>query len=162
MAKKAIYPGSFDPPTLGHLSVARRAAGVMDELEIVVVHNPNKKAMFEGRERVELWTQALQEFGLSGVKVSLLEGGLIASHAKEIGADAIIKGLRTAADLDYELQFANMNRDLSGIETFFFATEPAYSHISSSLVREVAALGGDVSAHVPQPVNRALIERLST
>ncbi|MEL0200634.1 MAG: pantetheine-phosphate adenylyltransferase [Aquiluna sp.] len=160
MAKKAIYPGSFDPPTLGHVSVARRAAGVMDELEIVVVHNPNKKALFDGNERVELWKQSLAEAGLGSVQVSLLDGGLLATHAKANGADAIIKGLRTAADLEYELQFANMNRDLAGIETFFFATEPAYSHISSSLVREVASLGGDVSAHVPQPVNQALIERL--
>lgn len=160
MAKKAIYPGSFDPPTLGHLSVARRAAGVMDELEIVVVHNPNKNAMFSAVERAELWEKSLSEAGLKSVKVSLLEGGLIASHAKSLGANAIIKGLRTAADLDYELQFANMNRDLSGIETFFFATEPAYSHISSSLVREVAALGGDVSAHVPNAVAESLAERL--
>lgn len=161
MAKKAIYPGSFDPPTLGHLSVARRAAGVMDQLEIVVVHNPNKSAMFSGPERVSLWEQSLQDAGLDGVKVSLLDGGLIATHAHVLGANAIIKGLRTAADLDYELQFANMNRDLSGIETFFFATEPAYSHISSSLVREVASLGGDVSAHVPGAVALKLAERLS-
>ena len=132
----------------------------MDELEVVVVHNPNKTAMFTGAERVVLWEDSLESAGLEGVKVSLLEGGLIASHAKALGANAIIKGLRTAADLDYELQFANMNRDLSGIETFFFATEPAYSHISSSLVREVASLGGDVSAHVPAPVAKALSSRL--
>ena len=132
----------------------------MDELEVVVVHNPNKTAMFTGAERVVLWEESLESAGLEGVKVSLLEGGLIASHAKALGANAIIKGLRTAADLDYELQFANMNRDLSGIETFFFATEPAYSHISSSLVREVASLGGDVSAHVPAPVAKALSSRL--
>jgi len=159
VAKKAIYPGSFDPPTLGHLSVVRRAAGVMDELE-VVVHNPNKNAMFSGDDRVKLWQESLAEAGLSKVRVSLLEGGLIAEHAVSLGANAIIKGLRTAEDLDYELQFANMNRDLSGIETFFFATEPAYSHISSSLVREVAALGGDVSAHVPGAVAMALSDRL--
>jgi len=116
--------------------------------------------MFTGAERVVLWEESLESAGLEGVKVSLLEGGLIASHAKALGANAIIKGLRTAADLDYELQFANMNRDLSGIETFFFATEPAYSHISSSLVREVASLGGDVSAHVPAPVAKALSSRL--
>ena len=132
----------------------------MDELEVVVVHNPNKTAMFTGVERVVLWEESLESAGLEGVKVSLLEGGLIASHAKSLGANAIIKGLRTAADLDYELQFANMNRDLSGIETFFFATEPAYSHISSSLVREVASLGGDVSAHVPAAVAKTLSSRL--
>ena len=160
MAKKAIYPGSFDPPTLGHLSVVRRAAGVMDELEILVVHNPSKSAMFSAEERVALWEQSLLEAGLGGVAVARLEGGLLANHALELGANAIIKGLRTAADLDYELQFANMNRDLSGIETFFFATEPAYSHISSSLVREVAALGGDVSGHVTNTVAQALKARL--
>lgn len=132
----------------------------MDELEIVVVHNPNKSAMFSGTERVSLWELSLEESGLDGVKVSLLDGGLIATHALELGANAIIKGLRTAADLDYELQFANMNRDLTGIETFFFATEPAFSHISSSLVREVASLGGDVSAHVPNAVAQKLAERL--
>lgn len=159
MAKIAIYPGSFDPITLGHLSVIRRAMGFCEKLIVLVVHNPNKKNLFTADERVELIKASLKELGLSGVEVSQSSSGLLANVAKDLGAQILIKGLRTAADLDYELQFASMNRDLTGIETIFLPTEPKYSQVSSSLIREVASLGGDVSQHVTESVKLALNAR---
>ena len=158
MTKIAIYPGSFDPVTLGHLSVARRAQVLCDELIVLVSHNPNKKGLFSLEQRIELWRESLKEQEISGVRVEALPAGLLADAAKQFGASAIVKGLRTSADLDYELQFVNMNRELSGIETVFLATEPKYSATSSSLIREVALLGGDVSSHVTAAVARALKE----
>ncbi len=159
MAKIAIYPGSFDPITLGHLSVIRRAMGLSEKLIVLVVHNPNKKNLFTADERVELIKASLKELGLSGVEVSQSSSGLLANVAKDLGAQILIKGLRTAADLDYELQFASMNRDLTGVETIFLPTEPKYGQVSSSLIREVASLGGDVSQHVTQSVKLALNAR---
>lgn len=159
MAKIAIYPGSFDPITLGHLSVIRRAMGFSEKLIVLVVHNPNKKNLFTADERVELIKASLKELGLSGVEVSQSSSGLLANVAKDLGAQILIKGLRTAADLDYELQFASMNRDLTGVETIFLPTEPKYSQVSSSLIREVASLGGDVSQHVTESVGQALNAR---
>ena len=158
MSKIAIYPGSFDPVTLGHLSVARRALAICDELIVLVSHNPNKQQLFSLPDRISLWRQSLAELGIEGVRVEALSTGLLVDAAKELGATVIVKGLRTAADLDYELQFVNMNRELSGIETVFLATEPGYSATSSSLIREVALLGGDVSSHVTSCVSRALAE----
>ena len=161
MANLAIYPGSFDPVTLGHLSVIKRASGIFDELEVIVVHNPKKKSLFSAKDRIELLRTSCDELGISGLKFSTLEGGLLATHAKKLKARAIIKGLRTSADLDYELQFASMNRELEAIETVFLATEPEYSQVSSSLIREVASLGGDVSKHVTSSVASALAKKLS-
>jgi pantetheine-phosphate adenylyltransferase len=156
----AIYPGSFDPVTLGHLSVIRRAKGISEKLIVLVSHNPNKKTLFSSQERINLIEQSLNELGLSGIEVRALEKGLLAEQAKSLGAQIIIKGLRTSADLDYELQFASMNRDLTSVETVFLPTEPQYSQISSSLIREVAALGGDVSSHVTKAVLKALAEKV--
>ena len=161
MAKIAIYPGSFDPITLGHLSVIRRAKSLSEKLIVLVVHNPGKKNLFTAEERVALIQASLKELGLTGIEVSQSNSGLLANVAKELGAEILIKGLRTAADLDYELQFASMNRDLTGVETVFLPTEPKYSQTSSSLIREVAALGGDVSQHVTESVRQALISRRS-
>ncbi|MFM1993419.1 MAG: pantetheine-phosphate adenylyltransferase [Actinomycetota bacterium] len=151
----AIYPGSFDPITLGHLSVIKRAQAFSD-LTVLVVHNPNKRSLFSVAERIELIEKSLMELGLDSVKVRSLQEGLLATEAKRLSAQIIIKGLRTAADLDYELQFASMNRDLTGVETVFLPTEPAFSQTSSSLIREVASLGGDVSKHVTKTVLEAL------
>lgn len=156
MATVAIYPGSFDPVTLGHLSVAKRAKSICDELIVLVAHNPNKNSLFSQEQRIELWQESLAELGITGIRVQALSSGLLADAAKELGASAIVKGLRTAADLDYELQFVNMNRELSGIETIFLATEPRFSATSSSLIREVALLGGDVSSHLTACVAEAL------
>ncbi|CAB4541627.1 MAG: pantetheine-phosphate adenylyltransferase [Actinobacteria bacterium] len=156
----AIYPGSFDPVTLGHLSVIRRAKGFSEKLIVLVSHNPSKKTLFSSQERISLIEQSLNELGLSGIEVRALDNGLLAEQAKSLGAQIIIKGLRTAADLDYELQFASMNRDLTKVETVFLPTEPQYSQISSSLIREVAVLGGDVSNHVTKAVSKALAEKV--
>jgi len=161
VAKIAIYPGSFDPITLGHLSAIRRAKSLAEKLIVLVVHNPGKKNLFTAEERVALIEASLKELGLTGIEVSQSNSGLLANVAKELGAEILIKGLRTAADLDYELQFASMNRDLTGVETVFLPTEPKYSQTSSSLIREVAALGGDVSQHVTESVRQALIARRS-
>lgn len=158
MNKIAVYPGSFDPVTLGHLSVASRAAAICDELVVLVSHNPNKHSLFSPEERIALWNQSLEELGIANVRVEALPNGLLADAAKKLGAEVIVKGLRTSADLDYELQFVNMNRELSGIETVFLATEPKYSATSSSLIREVALLGGDVYSHVTSCVAKALKE----
>lgn len=159
MAKIAIYPGSFDPITLGHLSVIRRAKGLSEKLIVLVVHNPSKKNLFTSQERVQLIEASLKELGLTGIEVRESSSGLLANIAKDLGAEILIKGLRTAADLDYELQFASMNRDLTGVETVFLPTEPIYSQTSSSLIREVASLGGDVSKHVTESVRQALSAR---
>lgn len=156
MSRIAIYPGSFDPVTLGHLSVASRAQSLCDELIVLVSNNPNKTSLFSQSERIALWEQSLAELGISNVSVRGLVRPLLADQARELGASAIVKGLRTSADLDYELQFVNMNRELSGIETVFLATEPKFSATSSSLIREVALLGGDVSTHVTRAVAEAL------
>ena len=155
----AIYPGSFDPVTLGHLSVIRRAQNLESQLIVLVVHNPNKKSLFTPAERVTLIEKSLDELGLGSITVKTLESGLLADEARRLEAKVIIKGLRTAADLDYELQFASMNRDLSGVETVFLPTEPAFSQTSSSLIREVSQLGGDVSKHVTKAVQQALQEK---
>lgn len=156
MSRIAIYPGSFDPVTLGHLSVASRAQSLCDELIVLVSTNPNKTPLFSQAERIALWEQSLAELGLPNVSVRGLVRPLLADQVRELGASAIVKGLRTSADLDYELQFVNMNRELSGIETVFLATEPKFSATSSSLIREVALLGGDVSTHVTRAVAEAL------
>lgn len=161
MAITAVYPGSFDPITLGHLSVIRRARGICDNLIVLVANNPNKKSLFSAAERVELIRQSLSELGIAGVAVEEISSGLLAQQAKAMGASIIVKGLRTSADLDYELQFASMNRDLTGLETVFLPTEPQFSQTSSSLIREVSSLGGDVSKHVTAVVNKALTARTS-
>ena len=157
MTQLAIYPGSFDPITLGHLSVLQRAAKVFESIERLLVHHPSKKPPVSLYERVELAKASLAEVGApTNIKVSTLESGLLVEHAKSLGAKAIIKGFRTARDIEYELPMSQVNRDLSGIETVFLAAEAGFGFVSSSLVREVASLGGDVSGYVTQAVAKAL------
>lgn len=161
MNSVAFYPGSFDPVTLGHLSVLGRAAKLFTSVEVLVVHNPNKKATFSSDERVQLIRSAIAELGLpSNISVSKLDSGLLVVHAQKLGAQALIKGFRTAADVEYEIPMAQVNRDLSGIETVFLPSEPGYGYVSSSLVREVASLGGDVERYLTPSVAKALRERL--
>ncbi len=149
MSKLAVYPGSFDPFTLGHLDVARRAAKLFGELQILVVHNPQKTGRFEIADRVVVIDGALAEAGLQNVSVRQLPTGLLSDYCKSVGADVIVKGIRSSSDVTSELPQAFVNRDLSGIETVYLPSDPALSHISSSLVRQVAELGGDISSYVP-------------
>lgn len=155
MSKHAVYPGSFDPLTLGHLDIIERAMDVVSRLTVVVVHNPSKAAFFTVAERVQMLTDALIERNLMGkVSVDSLESGLLTEFAESLGADILIKGFRTGVDIEYELPMARVNRDLTGIETIFLPSDPANTHISSSLVKQVAALGGDISKYVPASVIR--------
>jgi pantetheine-phosphate adenylyltransferase len=155
MSKLAVYPGSFDPLTLGHLDIIERALDVVERLQVVVVHNPGKQPFFTLAERVQMVTDALIERGLLGkVTVDSLESGLLTSYASELGASVLIKGFRTGVDIEYELPMARVNRDLSGIETIFLPSDPANTHISSSLVKQVASLGGDITKYVPASVIR--------
>ena len=155
----ALCPGSFDPVTLGHLDIIERSARHFDEVIIAVIRNPQKtQSLFSLEERQEMLKEALSHVG--NVRIEFFKG-LLVEFAKEHGADAIVKGLRAVSDFDYELQMAQMNQKLSGIDTFFLSTSPQYSFLSSSLVVEVARFGGDVSAMVPKHVNDRLIERFS-
>jgi pantetheine-phosphate adenylyltransferase len=153
MSKLAVYPGSFDPFTLGHLDVAKRALGLFDRLQILVVHNPAKAPNFSAAERKSLIEAALVEAGITErVEVGVLESGLLAHHCEKVGATVIVKGVRNDSDLQTELPQARVNRDQTGIETVFVPGDPALSHISSSLVRQVASLGGDIKLYVPKSV----------
>ena len=162
MSELAIYPGSFDPITLGHLSVLQRAARVFPKVQLLIVHNPAKQSVFSIEQRAGLAAGALAEVSApSNIEVATLSEGLLVEHAKRQGATALIKGFRTASDIEYELPMAQVNRDLTGIETIFLASEAGFGFVSSSLVREVASLGGDVSNYVTPAVALALSERLS-
>jgi pantetheine-phosphate adenylyltransferase len=151
----AVYPGSFDPFTYGHLDIATRAAKMFDTVHIVVVHNPAKNPRLTTTQRVELITEILK--GKPGkFVVSSLDTGLLVDYCKDLGADALVKGVRTNVDLDYELPMAQVNRDLSGIETIFIPADPTHGFVSSSLVKQVFDLGGDISKYVPAEVVKAL------
>jgi len=156
----AIYPGSFDPITLGHLSVLRRASFVFEQVQLVIVHNPSKTPTFSLEQRVQLAKESLAELPeVKNVTISTLDSGLLASYAVKLGAKAIIKGFRTASDVEYELPMSQVNRDLSGIETVFFAAEAGFGFVSSSLVRQVNSLGGDISKYVTSSVAKAFEEK---
>lgn len=154
----AVCPGSFDPVTLGHVDIFERAAAQFDELVVAVMVNPNKKGMFTLDERIRLIEESTTH--LSNVRVESGQG-LIVDFVKERGLTAIVKGLRTGTDFEYELQMAQMNKHIAGVDTFFVATTPRYSFVSSSLAKEVATFGGDVSALLPAPVNARLTEKLA-
>lgn len=158
MAKLAVYPGSFDPITLGHVDIIARAALLFDELEVLVVHNPDKAPRFTSAERVQLIKDSLSEAGVKeqNIKVTELSSGLLVDYLREVGAKVLLKGFRSNVDLDYELPMAKVNRDLSGIETVFIAADPQYGLVASSLVRQVAELGGPVENYVSKAVANAL------
>jgi len=149
----AVYPGSFDPPTLGHLDIVRRGLTIFDELVVAVSDNPGKQHLFSTVERVALLREATAD--LPGVSVETYTG-LTVSYVQRRGGCAILRGIRTLSDFDYESHLALTNRAMSGLETVFVMASPACSFISSSLIREIARLGGDVSAMVPAGVNLAL------
>jgi len=150
----ALCPGSFDPVTLGHLDIIERSARHFDEVIVAVIRNPQKaQSLFTLEERQLLLKESLAH--LSNIRIEFFKG-LLVEFAKEHGAEAIVKGLRAVSDFDYELQMAQMNDRLTGVDTLFIPTSPEYSYLASSLVKEVAKGGGDVSGLVPEPV----LERL--
>jgi pantetheine-phosphate adenylyltransferase len=153
----AVCPGSFDPVTLGHVDVFERAAAQFDELIVVVLTNPNKSGMFDVAERIAMIEESTTHLPNLTVESG---SGLVVDFVKAHGLTAIVKGLRTGTDFEYELQMAQMNKHIAGVDTFFVATTPRYSFVSSSLAKEVAGLGGDVSALLPDAVNRRLAAKL--
>lgn len=158
MAVAAMYPGTFDPITLGHEDLVRRAANLFDRVIVAIAINTGGKTpMFTIEERLAMAANALEEF--PNVEVTSYEG-LTVDFAKANGLRVIIRGLRAVSDFEYEFQLANMNRHLTEeVETAFLTPTEKYTFISSSLVREIAALGGDVSEFVSPKVRRALVER---
>jgi pantetheine-phosphate adenylyltransferase len=156
--RRAVCPGSFDPVTHGHLDIVRRASTLFDEVVVAVGVNVSKSRLFTAEERL-----AMLEQGVAGLDNVRVEGftGLITTYCREIEASAIVKGLRSASDFDYELQMAQMNTHLTGVETFFVPADPQFNFVSSSLVKEVASYGGDVSALVPDFVLGPLTEKLA-
>ena len=152
-----VLPGSFDPFTLGHLDLTRRAAALGHQVIIAVSHNPSKKGLLDLGARTAAITQTLDQEGLSGsVEVRALPKGLLVDFCRDVDAQAVVRGLRSQLDLAYEEPMARMNHHLAEIDTVFLLTDAAWSHISSSLVREVHALGGDVSDMLPGPSLDAL------
>ena len=156
----AVYPGSFDPLTLGHVDIAARATTLFDVVVIGIAHNAAKagRHLLDADERLSLARDSTSH--LPGIDVALIPG-LLADYCRGRGANAIIKGLRNGSDLDAELPMALLNRDLGAPETVFLTASPAYAHISSSLVKDVAGYGRDVSALVPPAVAHALAVRLA-
>ena len=150
---KVLIPGSFDPPTNGHIDVIQRASKVFEEVIVGVVVNPQKKSMFDVSEREGMLTEILKDF--VNIEIRSFEG-LLVDFAKESKVDAIAKGLRAMTDFDYEFQMAQMNFNLADFETIFIPASPEYGYVSSSMVKEIFAYGGDVNALVPLIV----VERL--
>jgi pantetheine-phosphate adenylyltransferase len=147
--RKAVCPGSFDPVTHGHLDIIGRAARLFDEVTVAVLINKRKASMFTVDERIEMLTEATAPMG--NVVVDAFHG-LLVDFCQDRGISAIVKGLRAVSDFDYELQMAQMNNRLADVETLFVSTNPLYSYLSSSLVKEVATYGGDVSGLIPDKV----------
>lgn len=156
--RKAVCPGSFDPVTKGHLDIVSRAATLFDEVTVAVLINKKKSSLFTVDERIEMLKKETAH--LDNVKVESFHG-LLVDFCRERDIKAIVKGLRAISDFDYELQMAQMNHRLTEVETLFVSTNPLYSYLSSSLVKEVATYGGDVSGLVPDDVLTQLLEKLA-
>jgi pantetheine-phosphate adenylyltransferase len=154
----ALCPGTFDPVTNGHVDIVQRAAALFDRVVVAVVENPAKEPLFPVAERVRMLRESLS--GLANVEVESFSG-LLVDHARTRGVAVIVKGLRAVSDFDYELQMAQMNRHLGEVETCFVPTSPRWSYLSSSLVKEIARFGGDVSGLVPEHVVGGLKERMA-
>jgi pantetheine-phosphate adenylyltransferase len=158
--RRAVCPGSYDPVTTGHLDVIERAAALHDEVVVVVLHNPAKGGLFTVDERIGFVERGLAQRGVQNVRVEAFAQRLLVDVCRELGADVVVKGVRGPADVTYEWPMARMNRHLSGIETLFLPGDPAFEHVSSSLVKEVSRWGGDVTGLVPDEVRDALAARL--
>ncbi|WP_349827564.1 pantetheine-phosphate adenylyltransferase [Brevibacterium litoralis] len=160
---KVVVPGSYDPVTRGHIDVVARATRLFDEVVMAVVHNPKKTGNFPLTERIRLIEAGLAEdpatAGSERITIDDVPGGLLVDYCRRIGAVGVVKGLRGEADYAYELPMAHMNRHLTELETVFIPGDPALGHISSSLVREVHALGGDIAGLVPDAVKDAMNAR---
>jgi pantetheine-phosphate adenylyltransferase len=157
MGLTALCPGTFDPVTNGHLDIIGRAAETFDAVIVGTLENPSKQPMFTLEERVAMLKEVCS--GMPGVSVVSFRG-LLVDFARAQGVDVIVKGLRAVSDYEYEIQMAQMNHRLAGVETVFMPTNPSWSFLSSSLVKEVARLGGDVEGLVPEHVRQALSDRL--
>ncbi|MBE1513892.1 pantetheine-phosphate adenylyltransferase [Nesterenkonia halotolerans] len=153
----AVCPGSFDPLHNGHVEIIARASNLFDEVIVAISPNMHKNPMFSVQERMDMARETFSY--VRGVSVKPLGSGLLTEFCKEVGANALVKGLRDPKDLAYESPMATMNRHLSGLETVFLAADGRYTHLSSTLVKEVHSLGGDVSEFVPRAVQRRLQER---
>lgn len=158
--KSAIYPGTFDPITNGHIDVLERAISIFDEVNVIIAVNSQKAPLFSAEERLEMIQEVISKY--SNVKVEVLKDGLLADYARKTGAMAIIRGLRQVTDFDYEFQIALMNRNLyPEVNTVFLMPNEKYSYLASSVVREVSRLGGDVSNFVPPNVLARLKEKFA-
>ena len=154
---KALFPGTFDPPTVGHLDIVTRAAAAFDEVIVAAGVNQSKKRLFSDDERVEMLTELVEPF--ANVRVGTFEG-LLVDYCRAEGAGVIVKGLRSAADYDYELQMAQLNHAMTGVDTAFLPTRSENAFISSSWVKEIARLGGDVASFVTPAVHSRLLQKL--
>ncbi|WP_416404547.1 pantetheine-phosphate adenylyltransferase [Arthrobacter sp. LFS091] len=153
--RRAVCPGSFDPIHHGHLEVIARAAGLFDEVIVAVSTNYAKKYRFSLEDRMEMARETLAS--LRGIIVEPMGEGLLAEYCRNRGVSAIVKGLRSSSDFDYELPMATMNRQLTGVETVFLPAEAHYVHLSSTLIKEISVLGGDISDFVPKSVLKRLL-----
>jgi pantetheine-phosphate adenylyltransferase len=156
--RRAVCPGSFDPVTNGHLDIIGRAAQLYDEVIVGVLVNESKSGLFSHEERVAMLREVTAKY--PNVRVTGFQG-LVVDFCRAEGAAVIVRGIRAVSDFDYELKMAQMNVGLAGVETLFMPTNPLYSFLSSSLIKDVAKWGGDVSPHVPDVVARRLAERLA-
>jgi pantetheine-phosphate adenylyltransferase len=155
--RRAVAPGSFDPVTNGHLDIIGRSSRLFDEVIVAVLVNESKHGLFSIDERMEMLREVVSPYG--NVRVESFQG-LLVDFCRAQQASVVVKGLRAVSDFDYELQMAQMNTGLAGVETLFMPTNPQHSFLSSSLVKDVAKWGGDVSSHVPEVVARRLADRL--
>jgi pantetheine-phosphate adenylyltransferase len=161
MGLAALCPGTFDPVTNGHLDIIQRTSRCFDSVVVGVLENPSKAPLFTTDERVEMLRAALA--GVDGLGSADVESfsGLLVDYARARGISIMVKGLRAVTDFDFEVQMAQMNTRMAGVETFLMPTNPQWSYLSSSLIREVVRFGGDVSGLVPEFVRRRLEERLA-
>ena len=156
---KAVFPGSFDPPTNGHLDIIQRASKLFDDVDVVISVNPNKNYMFSEQERLQMLSTLLKEY--KNVQVHVWEG-LIVNYAKETGAKVLIRGIRSSNDFSYEFELAHMNQNLNPqIETMFLPSKEKWGVVKSSSIKELALFGGDISRMVPPLVVEALKKRLA-
>jgi pantetheine-phosphate adenylyltransferase len=160
MKKIAVYPGSFDPITNGHVDIIKRSLGVFDELIVLIAYNPNKKTLFSVEERVQMIREVIRDY--KNVRVDSFDG-LLVDYVKVAGANVILRGLRALSDFEYEFQLALINRRLSrDVETVFLMTGFKWFYTSSTIINEAASLGGSVKGLVPDIVNQKLVEKYSS